>query len=267
MAQDIFLIIVDISNDITDDTTFSIVAPGGVTVSPSSTTRAALASGLTVNVDSNTVNTLTVTATSGVCLGLATDTVFWEVITPTPTPTSTATPTPTPTGTATPTPTATNTPTPTSTGTPTPTATNTPTPTQTNTPTPTPTETSTPTPSTTETPTPTISKNPVLSETFYVYNNSSWTYSQAAASNTTNACNAVSSGNYAYSVSVQKGAGNIESWPEIGDKVYVSGNLVTGGGYFGWSGINEDIDINLSDYAIGLQASTGLITSIDQCAY
>ena len=247
MAQDIFITVVDISNDITDDTTFSIEAPGGVTVSPSSTTRSELMSGLTVNVDSDTVNTLTITATSGVCLGLAFDNVFWVISTPTPTPTSTETPTPT--STATPTPTETSTPTPTTTETPTPTT------------------TETPTPTTTETPTPTISKNPVLTETFYVYNNASWTYTQGAASNTVDACNAVSGGNYAYTVTVQKGTGNSELWPEIGDKVYVSGNLVTGGGYHGWSGINGDINTELSAYAIGLQASTGLISSIDECTF
>jgi len=273
MAQDIFITVVNISNDITDDTTFSIEAPGGVTVNPSSTTRSNLMSGLTVNVDSDTVNNLTLTATSGVCSGLAIDTVYWAVSTPTPTPTSTATPTPTATNTPTPTPTGTGTPTPTSTPTPTPTATKTPTPTITETPTPTPTETSTPTPTTTETPTPTttetptpsISKNPSLSEDFYVYNNTSWIYTQAAASSTTNACNAVNSGQYQYAVTVQKGTGNSASWPEIGDKVYRSGNLVTGGGYHGWDGINEDINIAPSTYAIGLQQTTGLINSIDEC--
>ena len=255
MAQDIFIAVVSISNDIADSTTFSIEAPGGVTVSPSNTTKADLVSGITVTVDSDTVDSLTVTATSGVCSGVATDTVYWEIIQPTPTPTSTSTPTPT--STATPTPTETSTPTPTTTETPTPTTTET----------PTTTTTETPTTTTTETPTPTISKNPVLNETFYVYNNASWTYTQGAASNTTDACNAVSSGNYAYSVTVQKAAGNSELWPEIGDKVYVSGNLVTGGGYHGWSGINGDISSELTDYAIGLQAGTGLISSIDQCTY
>ena len=77
--------------------------------------------------------------------------------TPTPSPSPTATPTPTisPTPTSTPTPTPTGTPTPTPTSTPTATPTSTPTPTPTGTPTPTPTSTPTPTPTSTPTPTPT----------------------------------------------------------------------------------------------------------------
>ena len=119
MAQSITLTVVSISNDIASTATFSITEPGGATVTPSTCTKADLVSpsGFTVSVDSDTANSLVVTATSGNCSGISTDTVTWTVVnsTPTPTPTASPTPTPTPTHTNTPTPTpvgATNTPVP-----------------------------------------------------------------------------------------------------------------------------------------------------------
>ena len=100
-----------------------------------------------------------------------------DLITPTPSPSSTATPiptptiTPTPTPTGTPVPTATETPVPTSTETPVPTSTETPVPTATETPVPTstetpvPTATETPVPTSTETPVPTATETPVPTAT------------------------------------------------------------------------------------------------------
>ena len=88
-----------------------------------------------------------------------------DLLTPTPSPTSTPTPTPSPTTSPTPTPTPTISPTPTSTPTPSPSPTNTPTPTSTETPTPTPTNTPTPTSTETPTPTPTPTNSPTPSPT------------------------------------------------------------------------------------------------------
>lgn len=144
MAQEVTITVVEISSSIENSTTFSIVEPGGSTVTPNTCTKSDLVSGLTVIVSSNTATSLIFTATSGVCNGVATETVTWtseppncdfdvdvvtEEITPTPTFTPTLTPTPLPNcdfsvdtsfTTATPTPTPTFTPTPTITVTPTP---------------------------------------------------------------------------------------------------------------------------------------------------
>jgi hypothetical protein len=95
--------------------------------------------------------------------------VWWETLTPTPTPaptfTTTPTQTPSPTTTNTPTETPTPTPTPTGTPTPTPTATSTPTETPTQTPLPTETPTATPTTNPTDTPTPTDTATSTLTQT------------------------------------------------------------------------------------------------------
>ena len=158
MSQQITLTVASISNDISNSATFSLTVSSG-TVTPNTCTKADLVSGLIVEVSDDTVNAITVISTSGVCSGIASDTVEWTLVSSTPTPTpvpATATPTPAP-ATATPTPApATATPSPTPTSGPGATATPTPTPTVgTATATPTPT-TVTVTPATaTPTPTPT----------------------------------------------------------------------------------------------------------------
>ena len=172
MAQQITLSIASISPDIQDSATFSITPPSGtVNGSASITVTKSQLQGLVLNLSDDTITSVTVTATSGVCSGVATDVVEWLLPNATPTPTPTATPTVTPTNTPTPTPTITPTPTPTVTPTQgvTPTPTITPTPTVT--PTVTPTEPAvTPTPTPTD-PTPPVTPTPTVTPTYYRFEN------------------------------------------------------------------------------------------------
>ena len=92
MAQDILISSLIISPDIENTDTFSIAAPGGVTVNPSTCTKTDLENSLVVTVYSDVVNSLTFTISSGVCAELVSEEVTWDLPTPAP-----STPAPLPT--------------------------------------------------------------------------------------------------------------------------------------------------------------------------
>ena len=111
------------------------------------------------------------------------------------------------------------------------TSTGTPTSTPTGTPTNTPTNTSTNTPTATPTPTPSVAQHTIS----ICVSNASWS-GGSGDTHATAACNAVSSGNYCYDVTLIKGAGNDGSnaYPESGDTIKKDGTAI-GTGYYGSS--------------------------------
>lgn len=100
-----------------------------------------------------------------------------------------------------------------------------------------------------------------LTVTLYT-SNGSWNYNTGGDQFTGNACSAATSGTYGYTVTMYKGSGNTNFYPETGDTFEYNGNVVINGGYYGWSGPGPN---GLSVYYFGLNGPGAVSTALTLC--